>query len=127
MSTELTSLLREWMEKSGGLHFHPTGWSQWYELKIPVKAGSALQAISRKKGEVDLFYTALNGSLGYRQTTSEGAINMQNLGGYMLGGLSVACWGLERLRCDCTGWRSALYHLPGWPETGDIEPFWIGL
>lgn len=98
--------------KIWGLHFYPTGWSQWYELKIPVKAGSALQAISRKEGEVDLFYTALNGSLGYRQTTSEGAINMQNLGGFMLGGLSVASWGPERLDVIVLGGDRQFYHLP---------------
>jgi hypothetical protein len=98
--------------KIWGLHFYPTGWSQWYELQIPVKLGSALQAISRKKGEVDLFYTALNGSLGYRQTTSEGAINLQNLGGFMLGGLSVASWGPERLDVIVLGGDRQFYHLP---------------
>lgn len=98
--------------KIWGKSWYAAGWGEWYGLQIPVKPNTALQAISRKKGEVDLFYTEPNGSLGYHQLTATGEINVQNLGGLMLGGLSAASWGPERLDVIVLGGDRQFYHMP---------------
>lgn len=87
-------------------------WEQWYELLIPVKAGTALHAISRKTGDLDLFYTAPNGSLGYRWQSASGELLLQNLGGFMLGGLAATSWGPDRLDVVVLGGDRQFYHMP---------------
>ncbi|MDX2072501.1 MAG: hypothetical protein SFV55_28970 [Haliscomenobacter sp.] len=87
-------------------------WEQWYELLIPVKTGTVLHAISRKTGDLDLFYTEPNGSLGYRWQSASGELSLQNLGGLMLGGLAATSWGEDRLDVVVMGGDRQFYHMP---------------